>query len=214
MMEQQSKSSRANVFVLIFLAISGLVLVVMAVVAADLLWQFVGAVIGLALIGVVLFEKFAKSKGELNKARYDFLIAMASKGALPSDGSFRLMHPQIEAPVKETIKPDIDPRHALLVRLVMLTIRSDRYGQTSKRLMTADDAQIERSGTFADRMQWDAASKYGQEIGLLFVQRGGKSDEQGLKIHRGTAADLLEALMERNQILDSAVAALPNGRAA
>ena len=59
------------------------------------------------------------------------------------------------------------------------------------------------------RMNWDAASKYGQSIGLLYVKQGGRAEDQGLRIGRGSAADLIEELVNRNLKRDAAVNALP-----
>lgn len=212
--------------VLLMIAIM-IVGVVIAALAFDALWVVVGAiaVIGLIIIlslsAMSLIVRFAapsivgvaevrlESQKEMNRHEE----VMVSKGLLSDRAGYRSVH-LLEAPAEPEHEQEtvIDPRHALLVNLCLLTIKSASYGPTSKRLMTADDAQADRSGLFADRMQWDAASKYGQDIGWLFVQRGGNPNEQGLKVDcpgGNTAADLLVELHNRNLILDSGVAALP-----
>lgn len=222
-MNQQHERIGLNGIILGGFAVMGIAAVVGAALVFGALWALIGGVIALGVIGIALarigvglFSRWADAKVKIDGARYDFILGMASKGALPSGGEYiwksqvmALPEPQRQEAEQ---KPAIDPRHMLLVNLCLLTIKSAAYGPTSHRLMSANDAQADRSGMFADRMNWDAASKYGQEQGVLYVQQGGKADEQGLKIKCGngdTAADLLVVLHEKNLILDSAINALP-----
>lgn len=211
---------------LVFLGISGLVLIVLASILSKSLGDLIGGfaifgsiVIILFAIGVMLFTKFSAAKLKIDSERHRHIETMAQRGFLPAGNQYapaRVM--QIEAPRDEPKpEPATDPRHALLVSLCRITIRSKDYGPTSPKLMTADDAQADTSGLFADRMNWDKASKYGQGIGMLYTQTGGKSTEQGLKIH-GTldngdpvdsAADLLVALHEPSLPRRAAITALP-----
>lgn len=199
---------------------------VLGALAIGELWTIVGAlavigiIIVLALTAFSLIVRFAApavvgigqirldAQRERNRHEEKFI----EHGILPD---YRPI-PQLPAPPpeRETKESPLDPRHELLVNLCLLTIKSDRYGPTSKKLMTADDAQADRSGQFSDRMNWDAASKYGQSVlGLLYARVGGKPEEQGLRIKGdngsdGTAADLLVALHSRART-DAAVSALP-----
>src|SRR5512139_2612964 len=211
----------ANTVILSLLVLVVIAGIVMAALAFDALLWLIGGIIvlgcisvALARVGVNLFSRWTDARIKVRSLDYEHDEHMAKLGYLPSDDRYLPTSRQIAAPVepKPEQKQTIDPRHALLVNLCLLTIKSAAYGPTSKRLMTADDAQADRSGLFADRMQWDAASKYGQDCKYLYTQRGGNPDEQGLKIkcpNGNTAADLLVELHSKNLILDSAINALP-----
>lgn len=188
-------------------------------------WTFAGAIMGLVVIvgliiggitfGMNLFERRSDKRLEETKEHHRHIEATLKLGIMPPDeyGYTPFQPQQIAAPRQES-KPD-DPRRQLLIDLCLMTIRADGYGPTSKRLMTADDAQATskaRGGQFADRNNWDKASKFGQETHFLWTKIGGS--EQGLRIDSGTAggdtvADLISALMKYNGIMDSAVNALP-----
>lgn len=233
-MNQVQQPHSVNIIALLFALIIGgsIVVVLVAAIAGQQLGDVVsaiavfGVIVVAVLIVVSIIVRFAadpivkignirlEHQREANRHDEKYLAA----GYVRDDSIYKPIMPQIIAPAarSESAPEPIDPRHALLVSLTLLTIRTKRqgdneYGPTSKRLMTADDAQA-ISGAFADRNNWDLASKYGQEIGYLMVQRGGKVSEQGLKIKgagNNTAADLIEALVNRNLILDSGVNALP-----
>lgn len=202
------------------LGISGLVLVVLASILANSLWSLIGGSIVVGVVIVILFVKFSDTKLKIDSARYKHIEEMARFGYLPSNNQYLPARVMLIDPPKDEQKPEpaIDPRHALLVSLCRITIRSKDYGPTSPKLMTADDAQADVSGLFKDRSKsWEEASKYGQSIGLLYTQKGGPPAEQGLKIH-GTldngdpvdsAADLLVALHEPSLPRRAAIAALP-----
>jgi hypothetical protein len=214
--------TRLIVAVVSLVAIVALMAIVSLAIGTNRLGDVVGGAfifcvfgVALAIVYVVLRVKMNASNAERDRLRYEFIQNMAAKGALPNDGSFIPLHtPQLAAPKPEAPAPSIDPRHELLVSLCLLTIRADKYGPASEKLLTADDAQS-KGGKFADRNNWDAASKYGQNLGLLYTQVGGRADDQGLKVNNNTAnggrtvTDLLETLHARNVIRDSAVAALP-----
>ncbi len=214
-------------FLLIVIAISAPALIVLGALAMGVLDWLIGGIVLLSIVGVALTWVLSspvvkiraaglQHQSESNRhaeAMAKHIEAMARIGYLPDDDGgykpIRLL--QIAAPEQHN-EPAPDPRHRLLVELCLATIRADKYGPTSKRLMTADDAQA-RGGQFADRNNWDAASKYGQSIGYLYVQVGGKADEQGLKIKLDnggcTTTDLISALLRRNIARDAAVNALP-----
>src|SRR5512139_4073994 len=205
----------ANTVILSLLVLVVIAGIVMAALAFDALLWLIGGIIvlgcisvALARVGVNLFSRWTDARIKVRSLDYEHDEHMAKLGYLPSDDRYLPTSRQIAAPVepKPEQKQTIDPRHALLVNLCLLTIKSAAYGPTSKRLMTADDAQADRSGLFADRSNsWEQASKYGQERGWLFVQRGGNDpNEQGLKIkcpNGNTVADLLIELHSKNLIL-------------
>lgn len=226
-MNQQRERIGLNGIILGGFAVMGIAAVVGAALVYGALWTIVGAlavaggVFVLALAALSLIARFAAPavvgigsiRLEAEKERHKHIEKLIEKGIMPESFGYRAI-PQLEAPQEQERPAPIkaDPRYMLLVNLCLLTIKSTAYGPTSKRLMSANDAQADRSGMFADRMNWDSASKYGQEQGMLYVQQGGKADEQGLKIKCGngdTAADLLVVLHEKNLILDSAINALP-----
>lgn len=208
-----------SVFVISFMVAFGLVLIVLASIAADALPALIAGVIvlglitiGLSTIGVRLFVQWTDARVKAAEARNNFLLNMARAGLLPNErGGFTPIHTkQIAAPAQKKETAPADPRKQLLIELCLLTIRSDKYGPSSKRLMTADDAQA-RGGTFADRNKWAEASRYAQDHYFVYEKRGGT--EQGLMVDSertggATVADLMSVLT-RNPILDDAVNALP-----
>ncbi len=207
----------------------GVVFVVLVAIAGNQIGELVKAfaifaalVVAVLFIVVLLLGASSKPIGaigdvqlEIARESHRHVEEMARLGLLPKgDRSIPSpVVPQIAAPKP---KP-LDPRHPLLVELCLMTIRSrdPKYGPASNKLMSADDAQAESkrgNRTFADRNEWDKASKYGQEPdqGWLYTKIGGS--EQGLMIKsagNNTAADLMTVLMERNTALKSAVSALP-----
>lgn len=172
-----------------------------------------GVVAWLISFGVRQYVQCVEARAKSRQSDNEFILGMAKAGFLPPGSKFQPVK-QIDAPAPAAprAEPVTDPRHRLLVDLCLLTIRADGYGPTSHRLMTADDAQA-KGGQFAYRKNWDLASKYGQENGLIFEQRGGRL-EQGMmvdvkRVGGDTVADLISALMKYNPVLDSAVNALP-----
>src|SRR5512139_1245727 len=120
----------------IAMVIMALIVVLVGVALAfDALWMLIGGVIALGVIGIALarivvglFSRWADAKVKIDGARYDFILGMASKGALPSGGEYvwksqvmALPEPQRQEPEQ---KPTIDQRHDLLVNLCLLTIKS------------------------------------------------------------------------------------------
>jgi hypothetical protein len=213
------------VFLLSALSIIMIALIVYAAISAAALgWLIAGVVVlclfalGVSRIGVVLADRLIDAKNKRDAVRIAYHLKCLEKGYQPIGAHYELLpsQRQISAPVAQSKPESVDPRHALLVSLCLMTIRAEGYGPTSHRLLSANDAQdisSKRGGQFADRDKWDEASKYGQQIGWLYTQVGGKKDEQGLKIKieggGNTVTDLIDALMQRNLICDSAVSALP-----
>lgn len=210
----KSQTQRTGLIILsLFLAFAVALVVLIAIQSGVLGWLIVGFVIvSVAIItaAAVIVNRVAVP---FMDARLKYVDARLEHERRMFELKMRDDRRQI-APPAQTNAPEIDPRHALLVNLCLLTIKSNDYGPTSKRLMSANDAQADRSGQFADRMNWDRASKYGQDIGKLYTKVGGPPQEQGLRIKGdggidGTASDLLVALNNRNLILDAAINALP-----
>ncbi len=215
---------KANSF-LIFIGVIVSILAVGLIVLTAIdrgVWFFLALLGGIVMVAGVaawltsFVVKVRERLGEMTvkqaELNNNFELNMARQGLILAGGRF-VPRGLAELPAAPQPAPLLDPRHDLLVSLCLLTIRTDSYGPTAERLLTADDAQA-RGGKFADRNNWDAASKYGQELGLCYTKVGGAPKDQGLKINgRGaggcTAADLLDALMERNRVRDSAVNALP-----
>lgn len=189
-------------------------------------WMLLALIVGFVIVAalVVWLSSFVVRQRVLwidaqvkaQDSRNNFLLNMARVGLLPDErGVFKPIHqPQIAAPVPKKEVAPTDPRKPLLIELCLLTIRSDKYGPSSKRLMTADDAQEiskARGGAFADRNRWAEASRYAQDYYLVYEKRGGT--EQGLMVDEkrvggSTISDLISVLM-RNPVLDDAVNALP-----
>lgn len=217
-----SQTAKIISALLLILALAAVVLASIAVGALG--WLIIG-VIGLGVSVVALLRASAKpisiiadSRLEIQKEHNRHVEKSMERGfAPPGYEPYRKQYEELPAPKPE---PKIDERHDLLVSLCLLTIRSKSYGPASNKLMSANDAQADQSGLFADRTKtWEAASKYGQDIGYLYTQVGGKPEEQGLKVH-GTSengerisnvSDLLVALHDPGLARKAAIAALPGG---
>lgn len=222
-MNADHTTRNTGIFILAFLGVFSLVLIVLAAIAANTLWMviagivlFAGVVAWLVSFIVHQYVLWINARVKAQEVHDNFVLSMAKVGLL-SDGSggfAPIQQKQIAAPAPKKETAPADPRKQLLIELCLMTIRSDKYGPASRRLMTADDAQEiskTRGGAFADRNKWADASHYAQENYLVYEKRGGT--EQGLMVDSKrtggtTIADLMSALM-RNPILDSAVDALP-----
>lgn len=168
------------------------------------------------LISFVVHQRVLWVEASTKKQQVDnaLTLSMAEKGFLMQGSKYQPVK-QIGAPSSAAPRAEnvTDPRHRLLVDLCLLTIRADGYGPTSRRLMTADDAQA-RGGQFADRGNWEKASKYGQEKYLVYEKRGGREREQGMMVSAGraggdTVADLIGALVKYGSDSEPAINALP-----
>lgn len=188
-------------------------------------WMFIGLIVGLVALAALVawlvsfivrqYVTCTETHMKAQETRNNFTLNLLKIGYLPDGrGGYKPIQ-QLPAPTPKTkeVAP-ADPRKQLLIELCLMTIRSTTYGPTSKRLMTADDAQEiskARGGAFADRTAWEKASRYAQDNYLVYEKRGGK--EQGMMVDQQraggeTVADLISVLM-RNPILDGAVNALP-----
>lgn len=207
------------------LASIGLVAILLSAAMQVSGWMFIGLIIGLVALAALVawlvsfivrqYVTWTETHMKAQETRNNFTLNLLKIGYLPDGrGGYKPIQ-QLPAPAPKTkeVAPT-DPRKQLLIELCLMTIRAAAYGPTSRRLMTADDAQEiskSRGGAFADRTAWERASRYAQECHLVYEKRGGK--EQGMMVDQqraegDTVADLISVLM-RNPICDSAVNALP-----
>lgn len=217
-----------------FLSLAIFGIVVFAIIALGILlseamgrggWTFIGLIVGIVVIcgvGAWLvafvtrqYVQWSDARTKSKESERNFIRAMAEAGFLPPNSDWRPVKQITAPPAAQPRDEPPDPRKRLLIDLCLMTIRDPKYGPASRRLMTADDAQAagkSHGGTFADRNNWDKASKYAQEKHFVFEKRGGT--EQGLMVSVNqaggeTVSDLISALMKHDEITDSAVNALP-----
>lgn len=208
--------------IVMFIALA-LAAIVLVALGNGMLWQLIGgiAVFGAVVIalGFVIAKYIAipliNAKVSANSARYDFLQNMASKGLLPTDGSFEPIHAQIAAPVQQgKINTalqifDFNPNdiHTASVNYIMFS--AALLGENGNRLASAPECRMATNlANYSDRSRDRIVKHLSAQYGV--VTQPGPVDNGGgtfVPAEYGTVGKLYHHIL-----LNSGVESLPEAK--
>lgn len=217
-MNTTQRGQHINVFLAaIFIALA-LAVIVLVALGNGMLWSLIGGVfvvglivIGLAAVGVKLFSIWGDTKVKIDSARYDFYQNMASKGLLPTDGSFEPIR-QIAAPQQQGKSNnalqifDFNPNdiHTASVNYIMFSVAL--LGENGNRLASAPECRMATNiENYSDRSRDRIVKHLSAQYGI--VTQPGPVDSGGgtfVPAEYGTVGKLYHHIL-----LNSAVESLP-----
>lgn len=209
--------NRLPVVTVIFMVIAALAVTVVIAIGLDRLWSLIGGffavgviLVALSAVGVTLYTRMSASRAKREKLRYDFLQAMAAKGALPNDGSFIPLHAQIavpQAPQAQSISQIIFNPNALRESAVNLLLFSMRQcGPDQNRIASGPECANAGVNGYTPRTWSKIVNEYLMPRYGVATQRGAIDNGGGTFVPAEIGT--VEALYHK-VLMDSAVDDLP-----
>lgn len=202
MNQERDNAPRLVIIVAATLAAVGLILIVMAAIQSDALPQLIGGVvvlglivIALAVIGVVLFGKFGKTKLELDTEHHRHVEAMAQKGYLPNNDRYKsaLLDEPEDLPVSTTGETDSTVNEYLNDAIELLALSGLEMPNKRDSQQIIPFYKARKNPYFADVDVWMKAVKY-----LLIKQKAYewrvRGKNKGTFLFTGTVGELLDTL--------------------
>lgn len=202
MNQDRDNTPRLVIIVAATLAAVGLILIVMLSILSDALLQLIAGVvvlglitIALAAIGVVLFEKFGKTKVEIDKENHRYIEAMTRLGYPPNDNRFRtaLLDEPEDLPVSTTGETDSTVNEYLNDAIELLALSGLEMPNKRDSQQIIPFYKARNNPYFADVNVWTNAVKY-----LLIKQKAYekrvRNRHMGTFLYTGTVGELLDKL--------------------